>query len=240
MANFLTIEKVLYGYYNFVVNGNVAELVKNDRNDVTGVGNLCHFKMSNGASIVKKQDIPFGNVTIIDGVTSSVPTSMDDLIAILYSVGFFDWRDGAGGTGVDRFDELEDTFPYFGKDGQGLRVNESELKLEPYVLPDVSKLNALPDVIVPGQMLIGNATADGYEFATVPAGASGYNWLFTYVSLDPQEFTLASSASLNQVLYNGSSILKKGIDWTQVGNLLTILPTVTLVGGDEITALGNF
>jgi len=237
MANFLTVEKILYGYYNFVVNGDVANLVKNDRNDVTIVGDICHFKMSNGANIVKKQDIPYGNVTLIDGVTTIVPTSADDLIAELYTLGFFDWRDGTGGGGgVDRFDELDDTFPYFGKDGQGLRVNESELKLEPYVLPDVSKLDGLPSVIVPGQMLIGNPTADGYVFATIPAGANGYVQAFTYVALDPQEFTLATTASLISVVINGA--LADPDDWSQVGNLLTILPTYTLNANDRLIVTG--
>ncbi len=236
MANFLTITKRLYGYYDFVVNGNVAELVKNDRNDVTGVGNLCHFKMSNGASIVKKQDIPYGNVTIIDGVTSSVPTSMDDLIAILYSVGFFDWRDGAGGGGVDRFDELDDTFAYFGKDGQGLRVNESELKLEPYVLPNTDYLEFFPTPLVANKLLKVNSTADGYEFVDIPAGANGYVQAFTYASPDLQEFTLATTASLISVVINGG--LADPDDWTQVGNLLTILPTYTLATGDRLIATG--
>lgn len=237
MANFLTIEKILYGYYNFVVNGDVANLVKNDRNDLTIVGDICHFKTASGANIIKKQDIPYGNVTLIDGVTTSVPTSSDDLISQLYTLGFFDWINGTGGGGgVDRFDELDDTFAYFGKDGQGLRVNESELKLEPYVLPNTDYLSLFPTPLVAGKILKVNGTADGYEFADIPAGANGYVQAFTYVALDPQEFTLATTASLISVVINGA--LADPDDWTQSGNLLTILPAYTLIAGDRLIATG--
>src|SRR5690348_14845290 len=147
MANLLTITKEIDGYFTFVLNGDSANAIKNMRNDLLTVGNLAHFKTANGANLIKEQDVLYSNITIIDGVASIVPTSVDDLFNELDNVGFFDWINGAGGGsgGVNRFDELEDTFSYFGKDGQVVRVNESELKLETFVMPDVSYLNKFPN-----------------------------------------------------------------------------------------------
>lgn len=164
MANLLTITKETDGYFTFVLNGDSANAIKNTRNDLLTVGNLAHFKTANGANLIKEQDVLFSNITIIDGVTSVVPTSVDDLFNELSGVGFFDWINSSGGSGgVNRFDELEDTFSYFGKDGQVVRVNESELKLETFTMPDVSYLNKFPTPLVAGMMLKVNAGATAYE-----------------------------------------------------------------------------
>jgi hypothetical protein len=49
----------------------------------------------------------------------------------LIDAGFFNGIAGTGaGSTIDRFDELLDTFQYFGRDGQLLIVNESELKID--------------------------------------------------------------------------------------------------------------
>ena len=97
----------------------------------------------------------------------------------------------------------------------------------------------MPSSIQPNKMVVGNPTGTAYIQVDKPAGANGYNELFIYVSPDPQEFTLAGGASLNLVLLNGSTILKKNIDWTQVENTLTLLSTVVLSDNDEVTAIGN-
>lgn len=171
MANLLTITKEANDYFTFVLNGDIVNAVKNTRNDLLTVGNECHFKTSQGANLIKEQKVLYGNITIIDGVTLLIPVSVDDLFTKLISVGFFDWINGTGSGGVDRFDDLLDTFEYFGKDGQGLRVNEAELKLEPYVLPDVSKLDAFPLPLEALKMLRVNAEGTAYEFITQPAGS---------------------------------------------------------------------
>jgi hypothetical protein len=164
MANLLTITKETDGYFTFVLNGDSANPIKNTRNDLLTVGNLAHFKTANGANLIKEQDVIYSNITIIDGVTSVVPTSVDDLFNELSDIGFFDWINGSGGSGgVNRFDELEDTFSYFGKDGQVVRVNESELKLETFTMPDVSYLSKFPTPLVAGMMLKVNAGATAYE-----------------------------------------------------------------------------
>lgn len=163
-VNLLTIIKEPNDYFTFVLNGDTVNAIKNTRNDLTVVGNLAHIKTSNGANLISQQDVLYNNITIVDGVTSLVPTSPDDLFTKLISVGYFDWINGSGGGGVNRFDELEDTFSYFGKDGQVVVVNESELKLETLTLPDVSKLNQFPTPLVAFKMLRVNAAGTAYEF----------------------------------------------------------------------------
>jgi len=235
--NLLTITKEPNDYFTFVLNGDIVNAIKNTRNDLTTVGDLCHFKTSNGANLIKEQNVIYSNVTIIDGVALPSPVSVDDLFVKLISVDFFAWVNGSGGGGVDRFDELEDTFQYFGKNGQIPMVNESQLKLEAYVLPDVSYLSNFPTLLVANKMLRVNAGGTAYEFIDAPAGSEAYNQLFTY-STGAQEFSLSSGAKVNLVFYNNYP-LKKNIDYTVAGNLLTILPTVTLVANDEIVAVGN-
>ena len=100
-----------------------------EQNRLTTIGNFCNFKTANGANLILKQNILFSDITIITGV-SHVPTSIDDLWVSLIAAGFFDGVVSAGGVAATRFDELLDTFSYFGRDGQLLIVNESELKLD--------------------------------------------------------------------------------------------------------------
>lgn len=164
MPNFLTITKETNDYFTFLLNGDIATEIKNTRNDLLTFGDLAHFKTSNGANLIKEQNIPYGNVTIIDGATSLIPTSTDDLFAKLISVGFFDWMDGTGSGGVDRFDDLLDTFKYFGKDGQMVVVDESELKLVTIPVPDVSGLSVFPTPLISFKTLRVKSDASGYEF----------------------------------------------------------------------------
>jgi len=219
MANLLTITKEANDYFTFVLNGDTASAIKNTRNDLTAVGNLCHFKTSNGANLIKEQDVLFNNVTIIDVSPLPAPVSMDDLFVKLISVNFFDWINGTGSGGVNRFDELEDTFQYFGKDGQGIKVNESQLRLEPYVLPNTDYLNNFPTPLIANKILKVDPTASFFLFVDPPAGSAGMNLEFEYVGGDP-EFLLPSDTPLSAVLWNGVGLRKS--DWTQALNILII------------------
>jgi len=236
MANLLTITKETDGYFTLVLNGDSANAIKNIRNDLLTVGNLAHFKTANGANLIKEQDVIYSNITIIDGASSIVPTSVDDLFNELDNVGFFDWINGSGGTGgVNRYEELIDTEPFFGNDGKVPIVDEAEMKLKYTTIPDTSKLDQFPANGILGKMLIGNASG-GYDLIDPPAGANGYVQAFTYASPDTQEFTLATTASLISVVINGG--LADPDDWNQTGNLLTILPTYTLNNDDRIIVTG--
>jgi len=234
-VNLLTITKEPNDYFTFVLNGDTVNAIKNTRNDLLTIGNFCHFKTSNGANLIKEQNVIYSNITIIDGVALPAPISVDDLFDKLKSVGFFDWINGTGTGGVDRFDELADTFQYFGKDGQVPRVNESQLKLEAFVMPDVSKLDAFPSPLIANKILRVKADGTAYEFVDLPAGTNGYVQAFDYVSPDPQTFALATTANLISVVVNGA--LADPNDWTQAGNILTII-NYTLVTNDRIIVTG--
>jgi len=236
MANLLTITKKPHGFYDFVVNEKLTDIVTNDMNRFMGVGDLCHFKTVSGANVIKEQNIAFGNITLIDGSPLATALSIDDLINKLESIGFFDWRDiSSGSGGVNRYEELIDTEPFFGNDGKVPIVDEAEMKLKYTTIPDTSKLDQFPANGILGKMLIGNASG-GYDLIDPPAGANGYVQAFTYASPDTQEFTLATTASLISVVINGG--LADPDDWTQIGNLLTILPTYTLNNDDRIIVTG--
>lgn len=254
MANFLRITKEPNDYFTFVLNGDSANGIKNTRNDLLTVGNLCHFKTSNGANLISEQNILYSNVTIIDGITTLIPISIDDLFVKLISVNYFDWINGTGGGGADRFDELEDTFTFIGRNGQVPVVNESELRLDSMVLPDVSYLNYLPTPLQPLKSIRVKADNSGYEFfdpvnvvtqtilagntTTAPSEDAVYNALqviqSSIVTPEPQSFT-ALTTGINQTftitggyiaktVYKSKGLLYKTSEWTQSGSTLTIIP----------------
>lgn len=164
MANSLLITKLSDGSFSFVVNGDVANVIINLRNDMTNVANEAHFKTSEGANLIKLQQILYNEVIIVDGSPLAVATSPLDLRIKLRSVGFWDWMDAGSGTGVDRFDDLLDTFNYFGNDGKVPIVDESQSKLIPYTLPDTSYLNLFPTPLVADKGIKTNALGTAYEF----------------------------------------------------------------------------
>lgn len=239
-VNLLTIEKEPNDYFTFTLNGDTANAIKNTRNDLTTVGDFCHFKTSNGANLISEQNVTYGNVTIIDGVTTLIPSSVDDLFDKLISVNYFDWFSGGGSGGVNRFDELLDTFTYDNQALKFVRVNVSETQLEPVTLTIATKstdLSDMPASLTAGKMLRVNPAGTAYELIDSPIASGGYNQLFVYAS-GAQEFTLATGATISLVFLNNTP-LKKDIDYSVSGNLLTILGTVTLIANDEIVAIGN-
>ncbi len=239
-VNLLTITKEANDYFTFVLNGDTVNSIKNTRNDLTMVGDYAHIKSSNGANLISQQNVIYSNITIIDGATTLIPTSPDDLFAKLISVNYFDWINGSGGGGVDRFEDLLDTFNYSLQENKAVFVNASATGLEPRTLTLVTvstQLSDMPSSPVQDQILIRNSANDAYIQIPVPAGANGYNQEFIYNTGDPVDFVLGTNASLSLVFLNGYP-LKKDTDWSQAGNILTILPTVTLVQDDQIVAVG--
>lgn len=169
----LIITKQTGDYWSFVLNGDTANEILNTRNDLLVLGNECHFKTANGANLVQRQDILPTDVTIIASQTYS-PIDKHQLFNDLIAEGYFDWfRDGGtGGTGVDRFDELLDTFKYTGKNGMCVTVDETQLRLVATPFHNISKTTELLDMpknIVGNQMLISNPTGTGYQFANIPS-----------------------------------------------------------------------
>lgn len=123
----LVITKQSGNFFSLVLDGGAP--IISEQNRLTTIGDFCNFKTANGANLILKQNILYSEITIITGV-SHVPTSINDLWVSLIAAGFFDGIVSAGGVTATRFDELLDTFTYFGRDGQLLIVNESELKLD--------------------------------------------------------------------------------------------------------------
>jgi len=228
MANLLTITKKPNGYFDFVVNGDTANIVTNDRNDMTGVGNFTHFKMFNGASTIKQQNITFGNVTLIDGVALPPAVSMDDLISKLASIDFYAWRDASGSGGVNRFDELLDTFDYFGQDGKTAVVDESQLKLIPVNLPDVSGLAVFPATLVANKYLQVNSAGTAYGFVDLPSGTALVPVIQFVGDGVTTTFDTGSLAQINAIFREGA--LLDDSDWSQTGTAFTILTFVPAMG----------
>lgn len=248
MANLLTITKKPVGYFDFVVNGDVANIVTNAQNAMLGYKEFCHFKTSDGANIIKEQNITFSNVTLIDGMTTlPQAVSMDDLILKLESIGFFDWQTSGGGGGVNRFDELLDTFPYFGKDGQVPVVDEAQLRLIAQALPDVSYLSNFPSPLVQNKALKVNNAGTAYEFydpinlvtqeiretetETAPSEAAVFAALeaVSFGGLENQldfeangtdNFIDIGTTALVKSFFYGS-VLQIKDDWTQTGSVVT-------------------
>jgi len=220
MANLLTITKEPNEYFTFVLNADTVNAIKNTRNDLTMVGNFAHFKTSNGANLIKEQNIEFGNIIIIDGVTSLVPTSPDDLFSKLISVNFFDWINGTGSGGVNRFDELLDTFDYFGQDGKTAVVDESQLKLIPVNLPDVSGLAVFPTPLVANKYLKVKGDGTAYEFVDLPSGTALVPVIQFPADGLTATFDTGSLAQITAVFWNGAIL--DDADWTQTGTTFTL------------------
>lgn len=205
MANSLLITKLSDDSFSFVVNGDTVNTIINLRNDMTTVGNEAHFKSSNGANLIKLQQILFNEVTIVDGGTLPVATSPIDLRIKLRSVGFWDWMN-SGGSGVDRFDELADTFKYFGNDGKIPVVDESQLKLVPVDFPNVSYLNLFPNPLVANKGLKVNSLATAYEFYDiVNLITQDIRENFTETTPSEDAVFKALDLKLNTGGYNGSA-----------------------------------
>src|SRR3989304_6511146 len=124
----LVITKQSGNFFSLVLDA--GSPIISEQNRLTTIGNYCNFKTANGANLILKQNILFSDITLIASGSFTF-ASVDLLWSKLIEVGFFDGIAGtSGGSTIDRFDELLDTFSYFGRDGQLLIVNESELKLD--------------------------------------------------------------------------------------------------------------
>jgi hypothetical protein len=144
MSN-LVITKQTGNFFSLVLDG--GEPIISEKNRLTTVGDFCNFKTANGANLILKQNILVEEITVVASGTFTF-TNTNELWDKLIEVGFFDGTLVLPPSGITRFDELEDTFSYFGRDGQVLIVNESEQKLETQAISlftseDETKLNGI-------------------------------------------------------------------------------------------------
>lgn len=209
MANSLLIEKETGGYFGFTltIDSIVQDKVRNMRNDAFAIDNLVHFKTANGANIVKKQNISVFDVTLIASGTFTF-TNIDTFFAKLIEVGYWDWLSSGSGSGSDRFDELLDTFDYFGNNMKGVRVNESEMKLEPFTIYNYRKITELEDTfssIIPNKMLATSSDGLKVELRDLPKPPITYlNALgtFHYSDLTTQTIPIAVTSGVEIKLTN--------------------------------------
>jgi len=205
MANTLLIEKETGGYYGFTltIDGVVQDKIRNMFNDAFGKNNLVTINNSTGANLVKKQNISVFDITLIASGTFTF-SDIDAFLVKLIDIGFFDWRLGTGGGGgATRFDDLLDTFQYFGQDGKGVKVNESEQKLETYDIYNyrtITDLEDTYDVGIPNKMLVtdndGNVALE--DKITIPQPFLNSIGSFHYADLATQTtpFTVVANVPL--------------------------------------------
>lgn len=194
----LLITKKTGDYFSFVLNEDYSNEILNTRNDLTVVkSNEAHFKTANGANLIKEQIIYPSNVTIVDGGTTLNPTTTIQLFSMLISIGYFDWMNGSGGGGgVDRFVDLLDAFPFFGKDGQVPVVNESQSKLVAtpfYNVQHFTDLDDVPNEFVSGKWL--RSSSSGLFFDDLPPAPTDPNSL-------PSGGYTGTGADLNTAIEN--------------------------------------
>jgi hypothetical protein len=239
----LVITKQNGNYFSLVLDG--GEPIISEQNRLTTIGDFCNFKTANGANLILKQGVLFSEITIITGV-SIVPTSINNLWNILIDAGFFDGLGiSGGGSSVNRFDELLDTFTYFGRDGQLLIVNESDLKLDTIALSifseaDRFKLDSIESgskVNVKSNWGEENPESDAF-IQNKPPVVFGLTNIFDekfIYSSGAQNFTIAPNTIIFGVQLNGSPFVDK-TNYSVSGGILTYIPA--LETNDELIIKG--
>ncbi len=220
--NTLLIEKQTGGYFKFTLNGDTANAITSINNDLLAVGNQLHFKTGNGANIIKEQFIYPADVTIISGGTftfTTVAQVWDKLIAIDY----FAWLGGGGTGGVDRFDDLLDTFSYIGNAGKAVVVDNSELKLVPITLYNkrlFTELEDTPNSLVPDKMVVVNPAGTALIFQDQPEPPAEYLnsvGYFDYNDLATQTTPLNAVANVALKLTNDTEGANTSTDQNPYG-----------------------
>lgn len=174
MANSLIITRLPNDYFEFVLNNKLDDKVITFRQDLLVEENEFHFKTANGANIIKNQQIYPEDITIVVENVNFNFTTVQEVLNKLIEVRYFDWTlEGGSGSGVNRFDDLIDTFKYIGKNGYVVVVNESQQKLEAKRWGDIgyenfTELLDTPDTIEPNKYLVGNSTGDKLIFKDLP------------------------------------------------------------------------
>lgn len=208
--NTLVIEKQTGGYFKFTLNGDTANAITSIQNDLLAVGTQLHFKTGNGANIIKEQFIYPADLTIISGGTFTF-TTVAQVWNKLIEIGYFAWLGGGGTGGVDRFDELLDTFSYTGKAGKVVVVDNSELKLVPVTFYNkrlFTELEDTPSSLVPNKMVVVNEAGTSLILQDQPAqpeqllNSVGY---FDYNDLITQTFPLSAVANTPLKLTNDTN-----------------------------------
>lgn len=144
----LIIERVLDSGFDFILDGGVP--IRDNEPNLTTIGNICHFKTKNGAFIIRDQNITYADITVRDtfgGTGDFTFVNIQSLWVKLIELKFFAGIGfSSNNGGINTFQGLLDTDAYFGNDGKGIRVNESEQKLEYFTIFNYNKLTQMNDV----------------------------------------------------------------------------------------------
>lgn len=149
--NFLLIEKITESRFTFRLND--GEIISDAKPTLTTFDGKFNFKTSNGANIIGQQNILFNEITVRDtfgGTGDFTFTNTASVWQKLVELNFFGGvgSTGSGGSGVTRFDALNDTFSYLNNDGKVAVVDESNTRLVPVQFFNISEFTELEDVEV--------------------------------------------------------------------------------------------
>jgi len=225
----LVITKQTGNFFSLVLDGGIA--IISEQNRLTTIGNFCNFKTANGANLILKQNILYSEITVITNV-SHVPTSINDLWTTLIDSGFFNGIAGTGAGGViDRFDELLDTFQYFGRDGQFVVVNESGLGLDTiaggiFSASDKVKLDGIEtgaEVNVNPDWLEANPASARF-IENKPTISSFFTGVYkeTFYNANTNTFVITVGA-IPLIIFIDRGVRYEAAEWTIVDNTVTIL-----------------
>ena len=232
----LIITKQSGNFFSLVLDGGAP--IISEQNRLTTIGDFCNFKTSNGANLVLKQNILVSEITLIASGTFTF-VNVNSLWNKLIEVGFFAGIYGAGGGGaIDRFDELLDTFSYFGRDGQLLIVNEAEVRLDTvsyqiFTEADKIKLNGIEtgaQVNVNPDWNITDPLDKRTIFNKPDLTASQFPKIQFIADGTQDTFDMGTIAVITAVFWN--SVLLNDDDWSQTGTTFTL--TFTPTAGDLI------
>ena len=233
----LIITKQSGNFFSLVLDGN-SEIIS-EQNRLTTIGNFCNFKTANGANLILKQNILVSEITLIASGTFTFIT-IDALWSKLIEVGFFNGVVTTGSiTTIDRFDELLDTFSYFGRDGQLLIVNESEVKLDTVAYQIFTEADKLKlDGIETGAQV--NVNADWNEsnpaskkyIENKPTINSFFSGVYkeTFLGLNSNTITIPIGV-FPLIIFIDRGLRYDTLEWTITDNIVTILGD-TLVNAD--------
>lgn len=235
----LIITKQAGNFFSLVLDG--GSPIISEQNRLTTIGDYCNFKTANGANLILKQNILYSDITVIASGTFTFVT-VNELWNKLIEVGFFDGIAGTGGGSViDRFNELLDTFSYLGRDGQLLIVNESELKLDTvayqiFTEADKLKLNGIEsgaEVNVQSDWNQSDPESDAF-ILNKPAIESFFTGIYIEkFSADGivNTFTVPLGAQIVTLAID-RGIRYKILEWTQIDNIITVLGDILPLDSD--------
>lgn len=223
----LIITKQTGNFFSLVLDGGVP--IISEQNRLTTIGNFCNFKTAEGANLILKQNILVSEITLIASGTFTF-VNVNSLWNKLIEVGFFAGIYGTGGGGaIDRFDELLDTFSYFGRDGQLLIVNEAEVRLDTvsyqiFTEADKIKLNGIETGAQANVNSDWNITdpLDKRAILNKPPDLTASQFPKMQFTADGTQntFDIITIAVITAVFWN--SVLLDDSDWSQSANILTL------------------